>query len=141
MKKNRFWQRSKKNSFTSSMQCSPRLRRFLTYFTRQASDLVLIAFAILGLVFTFKNNRRIFWTFAAFIYSYSIIFYLVFRFEPRFFMGLLPFYAILAGYGFYEIQKMLPSPVPQKIFLLVLLIPLAFVLRLDWLAIQNDSRT
>jgi len=56
-------------------------------------------------------------------------------------MGLLPFYAILAGYGFYEIQKMLPSPVPQKIFLLVLLIPLAFVLRLDWLAIQNDSRT
>ncbi|KKT60461.1 MAG: hypothetical protein UX43_C0001G0091 [Candidatus Giovannonibacteria bacterium GW2011_GWB1_46_20] len=105
------------------------------------SEFVLIAFAILGLVFTFKNNRRIFWTFAAFIYSYSIIFYLVFRFEPRFFMGLLPFYAILAGYGFYEIQKMLPSPVPQKIFLLVLLIPLAFVLRLDWLAIQNDSRT
>src|SRR3989344_3992390 len=108
--------------------------------TIATSEFILIAFTILGLVFTFKNHRRVFWAFAAFIYSYSAIFYLVFRFEPRFFMGLLPFYAILAGYGFYEIQKKLPSGVPQKIFLLVLLIPLVFVLRFDWLAIKNDSR-
>src|SRR3989344_6049408 len=112
------------------------------YFAKSiaTSEFILIAFTILGLVFTFKNHRRVFWAFAAFIYSYSAIFYLVFRFEPRFFMGLLPFYAILAGYGFYEIQKKLPSGVPQKIFLLVLLIPLVFVLRFDWLAIKNDSR-
>lgn len=104
------------------------------------SEFVLILFAILGLVFVFKRNRNAFFTFAAFIYAYSIIFYFVFRFEPRFFTGLLPFYVVLAGYGFYEVRERLSSTILQKIPLLILLLPVVFVLRLDWLAIQNDSR-
>ena len=105
------------------------------------SEPLIIIFAVLGLLFAFKNSKNIFWAFFAFIYAYSVIFYLVFRFEPRFFMGLLPFYVILAGYGFWKTQELLPNKILSKIFFLLLLIPLALALRLDWLALKNDSRT
>jgi len=113
------------------------------FFTKTiaASEFILIAFAAAGLIFSFKKSRNVFWTFAAFIYAYSIIFYLVFRFEPRFFMGLLPFYVILAGYGFWESQKLISNRILANVFALILLVPLIFTLRLDWLAIKNDSRT
>ncbi|MDP3935122.1 MAG: hypothetical protein Q8Q46_02830 [Candidatus Giovannonibacteria bacterium] len=105
------------------------------------SEPLIIIFAILGLLFAFRNVRNLFWTFFTFIYAYSIIFYLVFRFEPRFFMGLLPFYVILAGYGFWETQKLLPRKILPQIFFLLLLIPLILSLRFGQLALRNDSRT
>ncbi len=109
--------------------------------TIAVSEPLIIIFAVLGLLFAFRNVRNLFWAFFAFIYAYSVIFYLVFRFEPRFFMGLLPLYVILAGYGFWEIQKLLPQKVLSKIFLLLLLIPLSLALRLGQLSLKNDSRT
>lgn len=108
--------------------------------TIAVSEPILIFFAVFGLGFALWRARKVFWAFFAFIYAYSIIFYLIFRFEPRFFMGLLPFFALLAGYGFYETQKRIPQNFLSKSFLILLLIPLVFALRLGWLTIKNDSR-
>ncbi|QQG42853.1 MAG: hypothetical protein HYW15_01445 [Candidatus Giovannonibacteria bacterium] len=108
--------------------------------TAAFSEPILILFAVLGLGFALWRARNVFWTFFIFIYSYSVIFYLIFRFEPRFFMGILPLFIILAGYGFYEIQKRISSAALSKLFMLLLLLPLIFVLQLGRLALKNDSR-
>lgn len=108
--------------------------------TIAVSEPILIAFAALGMAFAFWRARAVFWTFLIFIYAYSVTFYLIFRFEPRFFIGLLPLYAILAGYGFYESQKRISPAALSKSFMILLLLPAIFSTRLGWLALKNDSR-
>src|SRR3989338_3079807 len=59
---------------------------------------ILALMSIFGLLFAFLKNRKIFWLFSLFIIAYSMLFYLLFRFEDRFLTPLIPMIAILAGF-------------------------------------------
>jgi len=105
------------------------------------SEPLLVIFALMGLVASFIGLRKYFWTTAIFIFSYITIFYIVFHYEHRFTIYLFPILSILAGYGLYWIAKKLPNPkLSYALVILILAIPLATSLRLDWLILKNDSR-
>src|SRR3989338_3768688 len=64
---------------------------------------ILALMSIFCLLFAFLKNRKIFWLFSLFIIAYSMLFYLLFRFEDRFLTPLIPMIAILAGFGFMRL--------------------------------------
>ncbi len=104
------------------------------------SEPVLMIFALVGLIFSYRKARNFFWTILIYILSYVSIFYLVFHYEQRFTIYLFPIIAILAGYGLYSTIQPAPNRIFVACFILILLIPLATSLRLDWLVLKNDSR-
>jgi len=95
---------------------------------------ILALMSIFGLLFAFLKNRKIFWLFSLFIIAYSMLFYLLFRFEDRFLTPLIPMIAILAGFGFMRLFSR------WRVFIIVLILPLVFSLRLGYLVYKNDSR-
>jgi len=111
------------------------------------SEPILIIFAAIGLIFTYRKTREFFWTALIYLFSYAGIFYLIFHYEQRFTIYVFPIIAILAGYGFYSIMQiippsagLIPRKIPAAVLALLLLIPLITSLRLDWLTLKNDSR-
>lgn len=104
------------------------------------SEPILSLFAVMGLGFLFMRRKNIFWPLLIFIYGYSGIFYWLFRYEHRFILPLLPFFAIAAGFALGEIKKIFHHRLITVIFLLMLLLPLASAGRLGYLAYHNDSR-
>ena len=102
---------------------------------------VLMLFFTLGLIFVFFRNRKLFWTSLIFLSVYSFVFYFAFRFEDRFLTPILPMIAILAGFGFVQLFRRLPTgQAGWKFSVILLVLPLIFSLRLGYLAYQNDSR-
>ncbi|MDE2001821.1 MAG: hypothetical protein KGI60_04645, partial [Patescibacteria group bacterium] len=100
------------------------------------SEPLLIILALIGLLAFFKKRRGVFYALASFIYIYSGLFYLAFRYEHRFTAGLLPILAIMAAYGLTFLVDL-----SQKRWLYAMLaIPLAFSLRLALVISHNDSR-
>ena len=104
------------------------------------SEPILMIFAAIGLVSAFLRKRRIFWPVFLFIYTYSAIFYLFFRYEHRFTITLFPLLAIMAAYGFEECYKKISNKIISAGFMLILAIPLVLSLRLSYLIYNNDSR-
>ncbi len=104
------------------------------------SEFILIIFAAFGFYFVFRNKRNIFWAFGIYIYTVSTVFYIIFRFEPRFFMALLPYYLILAGYGLCELQNKIKNKYLSEALLIFLIVPMIFSFRLSALAFKNDTR-
>ena len=104
------------------------------------SEPVLMIFAAIGLAFAFLRKRGLFWIVSLFIYTYSAIFYLFFRYEHRFTIALFPLLAIMAAYGFEECYKRISNKIVSAVFLLILLVPLALSLRLGYLFYNDDSR-
>lgn len=105
------------------------------------SDPILVGFAVLGLLFLFLCKRNLFWPFFTFIYAYSAIFYLFFRYEHRFTLTIFSILALLAGIGFFSLHEKIRGDIPKKAFLLILIPILVFSLRLGYLMRKNDSRT
>ncbi len=97
------------------------------------SEPVLAIFAVLGLLFAGFYVKNLFWPVFLFIYSYSAIFYLFFRYEHRFTLPLFPLLAIMAAYGFMEIYKRISGRILAIVFMLILALPLIFSLRLTFL--------
>ena len=108
--------------------------------TLAVSEPILLLFAFLGMFFLWKNFRSVFLTFGIYVYLYSLIFYLAFRFEPRFLLGILPIFFLLAGYGFVALYEKIKWSVVRITLGLILIVPLVLVLRLDYLAFKGDSR-
>ncbi|MDP2650178.1 MAG: glycosyltransferase family 39 protein [bacterium] len=105
-----------------------------------ASEWVLLLFAATGLFLAWRFARNFFILSAAYLYSYSIVFYLIFRFEPRFFLGLLPFYFLLAGYGAALLLQRTPQSLLHVGLGVLLFLPILFSARLGVLAARSDSR-
>jgi len=94
-----------------------------------------------GFIFGYIKARNFFWTALIYIFSYVSVFYLVFHYEQRFTIYLFPIVAILAGYGLYSATQLIQRKTFVAGFILLLLMTqLAVSLRLDWLALKNDSR-
>ncbi|MDO8430307.1 MAG: glycosyltransferase family 39 protein [bacterium] len=104
------------------------------------SEPILIIFAVLGLMFSFFYLKNFFWPVFIFLYAYSGIFYLFFRYEHRFTLPLFPLLAIMSAYGFTEVYKRISGRFPSFFLMLILALPLIFSLRLSYLMYQNDSR-
>ncbi|MBI3046099.1 MAG: glycosyltransferase family 39 protein [Candidatus Harrisonbacteria bacterium] len=104
------------------------------------SEPILAFFAVLGLLFTVFHRRNLFWPVFLFIYAYSAIFYLFFRYEHRFTLPVFPILAIMAAYGVAESYKRINSRILIAILILILAMPAVFSLRLSYLLYQNDSR-
>ena len=95
---------------------------------------VLMLFFMFGLIFAFFRHRKLFWTSLIFISVYSFVFYFAFRFEDRFLTPILPMIAIMAGLGFVQLF------IRSRFFIILLILPLIFSMRLGHLALVNDSR-
>ena len=104
------------------------------------SEPIFMLFAVIGLIMTLLYKRRLFWPVFLFIYTYSAIFYLFFRYEHRFTISLFPLLAILAAYGFYECYRRINIRIISAGFMIILIIPLILSLRLGYLFYKDDSR-
>lgn len=104
------------------------------------SEPVLAMFAGIGLLAIFLRFRNLFWPIFIFIYSYSALFYLFFRYEHRFVAPLFPILAVLAAFGFVNIYKKINNKIFISGFFLILAVPLVLALRLSYLSHFNDSR-
>jgi len=105
------------------------------------SEPILMVFATIGAIFSFKNFRNYFWTGIIFIFSYITIYYIAFWHEQRFTIYLFPIISIFAGYGLYMLAKKIPNKTTAKIFIvIVLLVPFLTSIRLERLILRNDSR-
>lgn len=100
----------------------------------------LVAFAAVGLIFSFKRWRGFFWPAAFFIIAYGAAFYVFFRYGHRFILGVLPVLGLLAGYGFAELYQKLNSRILSSVLAAVLFLPLAASVWLAVLGYRNDSR-
>lgn len=98
------------------------------------SEPVIIILLILGLFFLFKKDKRITSVLFIFIYFYSVVYYIMFRFEARFLLAILPLVFILGGYTCDVLYR------KNKWFIVILCIPLLASLKLGQLALINDSR-
>ncbi len=102
---------------------------------------ILIFWAFLGVVVAFKKRDRFLCLLIIFIIFYSIIFYSFFYYTHRFVVPLLPWIAVLAAFGFYELWQFILQKYLFKILMFVsLLFPVLVSSRLAYLSFQNDSR-
>jgi len=104
------------------------------------SEPILAFLAVLGLLFSGFYMRNLFWPVALFLYTYSAVFYLFFRYEHRFALPLFPILAIMAAYGVGEVYKRVNSRIFTILLILILTMPAVFSLRLSYLLYKNDSR-
>lgn len=98
------------------------------------SEPILILLLILGLWFLYKKDKKITSVMFLFIYFYSIVYYLMFRFESRFLLAILPLIYIFGGFACDILYR------KNKWFIIILCIPLLASLKLGHLALINDSR-
>ncbi len=104
------------------------------------SDPAIGIFAIIGLAFLWRFQRRLALVMIVFLYGYSAIFYELFRFEHRFTMPLVPFLAILAGYGVVKLSAYVSGDYRNAAIIALMAFPLIFAFRFGYLVLKNDSR-
>ncbi len=104
------------------------------------SDMTVGIFSVIGLAMVWRFQKRTAGIFIAFICGYSIVFYMLFRFEYRFALPLIPFLCILAGYGIAKSSEYIFARQSSILPAVILIIPLVFALRFGYLASKNDSR-
>jgi hypothetical protein len=97
------------------------------------SEPVLVISFLIGFIALCIKNKRLGLTFGAFIYFYSIVYYILFRYESRFLLPILPLIYSIAGYAFISVIR-------NKYYLFLLAIPLCASIMLSYLALHNDSR-
>jgi hypothetical protein len=102
------------------------------------SEPVLVGTFLLGLGILAVKNLR--WaTFTLFsVVIYAAIFYFLFRFETRFFLILVPLYALVGGYACSYLST---KRVGAFIVFLLLLIPLGASIETSFLSLKNDTRS
>lgn len=96
------------------------------------SDTLFVLAALAGLILVSLTHRTFFWFALASVYAYALVFLVLFRFEARFFLPLLPLFAALAGFAFSRIRLRVSVPVA--------LLMLAIAARLALLAAGGDTR-
>src|SRR5882757_4841539 len=82
------------------------------------------------------SEKKIGSLFAGFIAAYLTVFYVFYRFDPRFVVPLVPFFSMIGGYAIARLWGR-HTAVALCIFLSV---PLMVALRLSYLAVQGDTR-
>ena len=100
------------------------------------SEPVFVGAFLVGLALLVWQRQRISYLILLFFVVYTVCFYVFFRFDARFLLPLLPLYALAGGYALARLWETRARP----LVLLLLLVPTVAALRLDVLALQNDTR-
>jgi len=100
------------------------------------SEPVLVGLSALGMIFCALSAKRIGTLIAAFFAVYVAAFYVLFYFEGRFVVPLVPFLSILGGYA---ISRLWGRRFAAFVCIL-LVIPLPVAGRLSYLSMQSDTR-
>lgn len=101
---------------------------------------VIFILFLIGLFSGFKKNKPFYIVSISFIYLYSIIFYIFFRFEYRFLMPIIVFLCIGASYGYNILQYKMSKRSSLFILITVVIFSLATSIRISYLGYVNDSR-
>ncbi len=101
------------------------------------SEPVLIGLFLIGLSLLLIRMKRFGILVAAWSIAYATVFYLLFRFDPRFLTPLIPLFALCAG---YTVAQVWVNRMASILVLILLLVPTAAAIRLSYLAIQGDTR-
>jgi len=100
------------------------------------SEPVLVALFLGGVVLMLERYRRMGAFVTVWFLLYALIFYILFRFEPRFLLPLLPVLAIAGGYCVSRLWRG-----HARLFILMLfVIPLFSAAWFSFLAMQGDTR-
>ncbi len=102
------------------------------------SEPILIALFLVGLVLLWKHHRRLGVLLALFVCAYAALFYLLFRFEARFMLPLVPIYALLGGYA---LSRFLNHRLGIAAAVLLSLVLCSSAVRLSYLAYTGDTRS
>ncbi len=100
------------------------------------SEPVLVGSFLLGLVAMGLTRRRLTTLIVGWTLFYMAVFYILFRFDARFLVPLLPLFALLGGFGIASIWNR-KTIVP---ILIVLVLPLVVSIRVSYLAWEGDTR-
>ncbi|PIR45652.1 MAG: hypothetical protein COV09_00210 [Candidatus Vogelbacteria bacterium CG10_big_fil_rev_8_21_14_0_10_50_13] len=73
-------------------------------------EILLIALATVGILFLVHDRKFFGWLALIFTLFYSLLFYLLFHFETRFLMPLLPLFALAAAYGSWRLVTVKVTP-------------------------------
>lgn len=101
------------------------------------SEPVLIGLCLAGMGVLAFAHRRLFYFLLGFFLSYAVIFFLLFRIEPRFMLPLVALYALAGGYAFEHLSRRTWA---LALLCALLCVPLAASVRLDILAAGSDTR-
>jgi hypothetical protein len=102
------------------------------------TEFVLVGLFLVGLVSLWFLQKR--WALFAgcFFLAYVAAFYLLFEFQPRFMLPLVPLYAIVAPAAYLAFKN---NRIVRIVILILLIAPLAVSMRISYLAHANDTRT
>ncbi len=104
---------------------------------------VLFIATLVGFAFLFIKEKKTFYTIAGFIFVYISVFYLIFINEGRYLLMLYPLFALVAGFGIYnlyssdKLKSLRLNTILPGVLILGLL---ASALIFDTLLIKNDTR-
>lgn len=107
----------------------------LSLFARTES--IFVALFVCGVLLTLVALRRVGIFATAWFLAYAACYYLLFRFEPRFFLPLLPLMALIGGYC---VSRLWTRASLIALVCAALFIPLLSAARLAQLAWQGDTR-
>jgi hypothetical protein len=102
------------------------------------SEPVLIGLFLVGLLLVLTERPKLFLWAIGWSVSYTAVFYVFFRLEPRFFLPLTLLYALVGGYAFARLYAL--HKVVGIVLCILLLIPLISAARLSQLAFVGDTR-
>ncbi|MBI5456427.1 glycosyltransferase family 39 protein [Candidatus Kaiserbacteria bacterium] len=100
------------------------------------SEPILIGFFLIGVALLLKERRSIGFLLFGWFLAYTAVFYIVFRFDPRFALALVPFYALAGGY----VVDRWWNTWARFALILLLLVPLVIAARVEYLAYESDTR-
>ncbi|TSD05529.1 MAG: glycosyl transferase family protein [Parcubacteria group bacterium Athens0714_12] len=126
---------------TASKSFAEYLNSFYYYFKALLFlEPILLLFSLAGFIVLYFKDKKIFFIFSFFIFSYISILYLFFHHEPRYIIFVLPLLCLTAGFAlFFVFNK-------AKFSALLFLIPAIFLypfligLKYDFLLNQKDTR-
>ena len=102
------------------------------------SEPVLMLLGTLGGLALLRRRGRLVAFFTLWVLLYAVVFYVFFRFEPRFLLPIVPLYALLGGYAVVELCR---HRLGTVVVCVLLLVPLVASMRLAYLGADGDTRT
>ena len=105
------------------------------------SEPVLLLFVLIGFAALWRASRRLFWVLLAIIIGYAELFRLAYFFQHRFLSIIVPFLALVAGFGAAAVLDGSPRRRWRSLVIgMLLLVPLIVSLRFAYLLFHDDSR-
>ncbi len=106
------------------------------------SEPFFAVWTLIGLIFLFKNERRMFSATLLFVGAYVLIFYLLFHIDDRFIAYQIPLFALVSGYGAAAVWHRLKNLrfIRITLFSITLVGMVIPTIRVDTLLLKNDTR-